>query len=86
MAAAARIADVTSDGAITGPGTPNVQIGNMPAAVAGDISTPVTSNIPMPFAIGSFTVLIGNKPALRAGDVAMNGSSITVGFPTVQIG
>ncbi len=86
MAAAARITDVTSDGMVTGPGVPMVLIGNMPAAVAGDISTPASGNIPMPFVVGSFTVLIGNKPALRAGDTALNGSSITVGFPMVQIG
>ena len=86
MGAAARITDLTSDGAVTGPGVPTVIIGGLPAAVAGDISTPVSGNVPMPFIIGSFTVFIGNKPALRAGDTASNGSSITVGFPTVQIG
>ncbi len=86
MSAAARIADVTTDGMVTGPGTPNVLIGGMPAAVVGDISTPASGNIPMPFAMGSITVLIGNKPALRAGDTALNGSGIAVGFPTVQIG
>ena len=86
MPAAARIADLTSDGAITGAGAPTVQIGSVPAAVAGAISTPTTSNPPMPFAVGSITVLIGGMPALRAGDAALNGSNIAVGFPTVQIG
>jgi uncharacterized Zn-binding protein involved in type VI secretion len=86
MGAAARITDVTSDGMVTGPGTPTVLIGSMPAAVVGDISTPASGNVPMPFAMGSMSVLIGGKPALRAGDTALNGSSIAVGLPTVQIG
>ena len=86
MAGAARITDITSDGIITGAGTPNVLIGGLPAAVVGDISTPASGNVPMPFAIGSTSVLIGGKPALRSGDTALNGSSITVGLPAVQIG
>ncbi len=86
MPAAARITDLTADGVVTGAGTPNVMIGKMPAAVVGDISTPTSGNIPMPFMVGSQKVMIGKKPALRATDTAMNGSTITVGFPTVQIG
>lgn len=86
MGAAARISDLTNDGAITGAGVPNVQIGSMPAAVAGDISTPTSGNVPMPFVKGSTSVFIGSRPALRSGDSALNGSSISVGFPTVQIG
>ncbi len=86
MGLAARITDPTSDGVVTGPGVTTVLIGNMAAAVAGDISTPASGNVPMPFAIGSFTVMIGNRPALRSGDTALNGSSIVGGCPTVQIG
>jgi uncharacterized Zn-binding protein involved in type VI secretion len=86
MAGAARITDLTSDGAVTGAGVPTVLIGGLPAAVSGDISTSVSGNAPLPFTVGSMSVLIGGKPALRAGDIASNGSSITVGFPNVQIG
>jgi uncharacterized Zn-binding protein involved in type VI secretion len=86
MSFAARISDSTADGMITGAGTPTVLIGGMPAAVVGDISTPVSGNLPMPFAVGSTTVLIGGKPALRVGDVALNGSAIVVGCTTVLIG
>ncbi|NII27609.1 PaaR repeat-containing protein [Pseudoflavitalea sp. X16] len=86
MPAAGRITDVTSDGVVTGAGTPTVLIGSLPAAVAGDISTPSSGNVPGPFTMGSTTVLIGGKPAIRVGDVPGNGSGITVGLPTVQIG
>jgi len=86
MSFAARIADSTADGLITGSGTPTVLIGGMPAAVVGDISTPASGNIPMAFAVGSFTVLIGGKPALRVGDTALNGSAIVMGCNTVLIG
>ena len=86
MSLAARIADSTSDGIITGAGAITVLIGGMPAAVGGDISTPVSGNIPMPFAMGSTTVLIGGRPALRLGDTALNGSAIVMGCTTVLIG
>ena len=86
MSLAARIADSTSDGIITGAGAITVLIGGMPAAVVGDISTPVSGNIPMPFAMGSTTVLIGGRPALRLGDTALNGSAIVMGCTTVLIG
>ncbi len=86
MPAAARIADPTSDGLITGAGTPNVLVGGMPAAVVGDISTPASGNVPMPFAIGSTTVIIGGKPALRLGDSALNGSSVAMGCVNVIFG
>ncbi|OLY94239.1 Zn-binding Pro-Ala-Ala-Arg (PAAR) domain-containing protein, incolved in TypeVI secretion [Cnuella takakiae] len=86
MPSAARISDLTVDGMITGPGVATVLIGGLPAAVAGDISTPASGNVPMAFAVGSVTVLVGGRPVLRAGDTALNGSSIPVGFPMVQIG
>lgn len=86
MGLAARITDTTSDGLVTGPGVPTVLIGNLPAAVAGDISTPSSGNVPLPFALGSITVMIGNRPALRSGDTALNGSSIVMGCTTVIIG
>ncbi|MDF2188598.1 PAAR domain-containing protein [Paraflavitalea sp. CAU 1676] len=86
MPAAGRITDVTADGIVTGAGVPTVLIGSLPAAVAGDISTPSSGNVPAPFTVGSMTVMIGGKPAIRVGDVPGNGSAITVGLPTVQIG
>ncbi len=86
MPAAARIADQTADGLVTGPGVPTVLLGGMPAAVAGDISTPSSGNVPAPFAVGSMTVLIGGRPAIRTGDTPANGSAVLVGLPTVIIG
>lgn len=86
MSLAARIADSTADGVITGAGAPTVLIGGMPAAVVGDVSTPASGNIPLPFAVGSVSVLIGGKPALRVGDTALNGSAIVMGCPSVLIG
>ncbi|MBX3257542.1 MAG: PAAR domain-containing protein [Chitinophagaceae bacterium] len=86
MPAAGRITDITADGVVTGAGAPTVLIGNLPAAVAGDVSTPSSGNVPAPFTTGSMTVVIGGKPAIRAGDMPGNGSAITVGLPTVQIG
>jgi len=86
MPAAGRITDVTSDGLVTGAGMATVLIGGLPAAVAGDISTPSSGNVPAPFAVGSTSVMIGGKPAIRAGDIPGNGSGISVGLPTVQIG
>jgi uncharacterized Zn-binding protein involved in type VI secretion len=86
MPLAARIADPTADGIITGAGAATVLIGGMPAALVGDIATPVSGNVPGPFPMGSSTVLIAGKPALRMGDSAVNGSAIVMGCPTVIIG
>lgn len=71
-------------GPITGPGMPTVLIGNMPAAVMGDICT--CAGPPDSIVKGSGTVLIGNKPAARAGDVTAHGGVIAAGAPTVLIG
>ena len=95
MPAAARINDahvcpmVTAlvphvGGPIVGPGAPTVLIGNMPAAVVGDIVTCVGP--PDTIIMGSTTVMIGGKPAARMGDSTAHGGSIVVGFPTVMIG
>lgn len=86
MPAAGRISDITTDGTVTGMGVPTVQIGGLPAAVVGDISTPVSGNVPAPFSTGSTKVMIGKRPAVRVGDIPGNGSGITIGLPTVQIG
>lgn len=71
-------------GPITGPGMPTVLIGNMPAAVMGDIC--VCVGPPDTIILGSTTVLIGNKPAARMGDSTAHGGKIVAGLPTVLIG
>ncbi len=86
MPYAARITDQTADGIITGAGATNVLIGGMPAALVGDIATPVSGNVPGPFPMGSASVFIAGKPALRLGDSAVNGSAIVMACPTVIFG
>lgn len=71
-------------GPITGPGCPTVLIGNVPAAVMGDLCTCVGP--PDSIVKGSATVMIGNKPAARMGDNTAHGGSIVLGYPTVLIG
>ncbi|MCB0644995.1 MAG: PAAR domain-containing protein [Phaeodactylibacter sp.] len=71
-------------GPITGPGMPTVLIGNMPAAVLGDMC--VCVGPPDSIILGSTTVLIGNKPAARMGDSTAHGGKIVAGMPTVLIG
>ncbi len=71
-------------GPVTGPGCPTVLIGNMPAAVVGDMC--VCTGPPDTIAKGSATVLIGGKPAARMGDMTAHGGSIVAGFPQVMIG
>lgn len=70
-------------GPITGPGAPNVLIGGMPAAVAGDLCT--CTGPPDTITMGSTSVLIGGKPAARVGDMTAHGGTITVGCLTVMI-
>ncbi len=92
MSAAARVGDVsTHGGTILGPGVPTVLIGNMVAAVMGDMhicSLPPNSHQPTasPFPAGSTTVLIGGRPALRTTDACVCGAMAAVGAPTVLIG
>ena len=71
-------------GPIAGPGAPTVLIGNLPAAVIGDMC--VCVGPPDTIAKGSATVLIGGKPAARMGDTTAHGGAIVGGFPTVMIG
>jgi len=71
-------------GPITGPGCPQVLIGGMPAAVAGDMA--VCVGPPSAFAMGSVKTLIGGRPALRMGDTSVHGGVIVSGCPTVLIG
>lgn len=71
-------------GPVTGPGAPTVLIGNMPAAVMGDMC--VCVGPPDSIVKGSATVLICGKPAARMGDTTAHGGSIVLGCPTVLIG
>jgi uncharacterized Zn-binding protein involved in type VI secretion len=71
-------------GPILGPGVPTVMIGNMPAAVVGDML--VCTGPPDTIVKGSSTVFIGGKPAARQGDLTAHGGVIVAGFPLVQIG
>lgn len=71
-------------GPVTGPGTPTVLIGGLPAAVVGDML--VCTGPPDVIVKGSATVLIGGKPAARMGDLTAHGGTIIMGQPTVMIG
>lgn len=71
-------------GPISGPAVPTVLIGNMPAAVVGDML--ICTGPPDIIVKGSATVMIGGKPAARQGDLTAHGGVIVAGFPTVQIG
>jgi uncharacterized Zn-binding protein involved in type VI secretion len=71
-------------GPVVGPGAPTVLIGNIPAAVMGDMCTCVGP--PDSIVLGSATVLICNKPAARMGDMTAHGGVIVAGCPTVLIG
>lgn|SRR5690606_29248397 len=98
MALAARITDMHScpmvtpgvppiphvGGPIVGPGVPTVLIGNLPAAVVGDMCTCVGP--PDTIVKGSATVMIGGRPAVRQGDTCAHGGAVIVGLPTVIIG
>jgi uncharacterized Zn-binding protein involved in type VI secretion len=71
-------------GPVTGPGVTTVLIGNMPAAVVGDLL--VCTGPPDTIVKGSGTVFIGGKPAARQGDLTAHGGVIVGGLATVQIG
>jgi len=71
-------------GPIVGPGVPTVLIGNLPAAVVGDMCTCVGP--PDTIVKGSATVMIGGRPAVRQGDTCAHGGAVIVGLPTVIIG
>lgn len=71
-------------GPVTGPGAPTVLIGNLPAAVMGDMC--VCVGPPDSIVKGSATVFICGRPAARMGDTTAHGGTIVLGCPTVLIG
>lgn len=71
-------------GPISGPCTPNVLIGSLPAAVLGDMC--VCVGPPDSIVKGSATVMIGGKPAARMGDSTAHGGMILLGAFNVMIG
>lgn len=87
MPGAVRVGDPTDHGgSVAGPGVPQVLIGGVPAAVAGDNHVCAKyPDPPTPFPAGSTKVMIGGKPALRAGDKCGCAASVPVGLATVKI-
>jgi len=65
-------------------GSPNVLIGNLPAARIGD--TQVCVGPPDKITRGSTGVFINGRGAARLGDATAHGGKITVGNPSVLIG
>ncbi|WDE11057.1 PAAR domain-containing protein [Thalassomonas haliotis] len=65
-------------------GSPNVSIGNLPAARIGD--SMVCVGPPDKITQGSTGVFINGKGAARLGDSTAHGGKITIGNPTVLIG
>lgn len=71
-------------GPVSGPCSPDVIIGYLPAARVTDMA--VCVGPPDTIAKGSPTVKINGLMAARIGDLTMHGGQIVVGFPTVIIG
>ncbi|MEL6207923.1 MAG: PAAR domain-containing protein [Pseudomonadota bacterium] len=71
-------------GPISGPGAATVRIGDIPAAVVGDMA--VCSGPPDTCIKGSATVFIMGRPAVRMGDTTAHGGVVVQGLPTVLIG
>ncbi len=65
-------------------GSPNVLIGNLPAARVGDMA--VCVGPPDKVSAGSSGVLINGKQAARLGDSTAHGGKIVMGMPTVLVG
>ena len=71
-------------GPISGPGQPNVLIGNLPAARIGDMN--VCVGPPGVIAVGAPTVLVGGRPLARLTSTAGHGGAIVgPGCPTVLV-
>jgi len=71
-------------GPISGPCSPNVIIGYLPAARMSDMA--VCVGPPDVIVKGSPTVFINGLPAARIGDSTAHGGVIVAGCPTVIIG
>ncbi|MEM9828067.1 MAG: PAAR domain-containing protein [Planctomycetota bacterium] len=71
-------------GPITGPGSANVMIGGLPAAIVGDEAA--CEGPPDTLVQGSGTVTINGQPAVRMGDETEHGGVVVAGLPTVTIG
>jgi uncharacterized Zn-binding protein involved in type VI secretion len=71
-------------GPVLGPGSANVLIEGLNAAVVGDMSA--CTGPPDTQIKGSSTVFINGLPAARLGDTTAQGGSIVAGCPTVLIG
>ena len=71
-------------GPISGPGCPNVLIGELAAACVGDSC--ICEGPPDFILAGSTSVFIGGRQAAREGDPTAHGGRIAVGLPTVLIG
>lgn len=71
-------------GPISGPCSPNVIIGGLPAARVTDMA--ICVGPPDSIAMGSPTVLINGLMAARIGDPTVHGGVIVAGCPTVMIG
>ncbi len=84
MFPAARLTDLTVTGdLVTGPGVPNVLIGNMPAAVMGDMVSGTVCVGALASAC-SMTVLISGRPAARVTTMASGANPIT-GVPVTTV-
>ncbi len=96
MPPAARVLDQTAHGSpLSGPGSPDVLIGGMPAWRANvdfhscPFSSGTSPHVGGMVQLGSTSVLINSAPAARQGDVVVeNGppNTIASGCPTVTIG
>lgn len=71
-------------GPISGPCSPNVIIGGLPAARVTDMA--VCVGPPDVIVKGSPTVMINGLMAARISDMTAHGGVIVAGFPTVMIG
>jgi uncharacterized Zn-binding protein involved in type VI secretion len=72
-------------GPIQWPGSPDVIIGDEPAARVGDMAGCLGVALTAPIVAGSDSVVINNKPAARLGDPTAHGGVIVNGCPTVFI-
>lgn len=71
-------------GPISGPCTPTVLFGGLPAARIGDMA--VCVGPPDAIAQGSPKVLVNGVPLARMGDMTVHGGTIIMGLPMVLIG